>query len=116
VILPGEDQAASKPPRFEPGALVRHLRYGYRGVVVALDLACTAPDSWYLSNQSQPRRDQPWYHVLVDDATHATYVAQENLERDPSGQAVRHPLVPLFFEPYDGRRYLRNDRPWGTFG
>lgn len=61
--------AINHPPRtvFEPGQLVRHRRYGYRGVVVDRDEFCEADDEWYSKNQTQPDRDQPWYHVLVED-------------------------------------------------
>ena len=60
--------AISRPaqPVFESGQLVRHRRYGYRGVVVDRDEFCQADDEWYSKNQTQPNRDQPWYHVLVD--------------------------------------------------
>ena len=53
-------------PNFEPGEVVQHIRYGYRGVIVDFDSACMAPDDWYQSNQTRPDRNQPWYHVLVD--------------------------------------------------
>ncbi|MFQ5845905.1 MAG: heat shock protein HspQ, partial [Planctomycetota bacterium] len=66
------------PPRFEPGELVRHRRYGYRGVVAGLDPECRAGDEWYQGNLTQPDRRQPWYHVLVHGAQHTTYVAEEN--------------------------------------
>ena len=39
-----EEKDASEP-RFEPGQLVVHRRYGYRGVVVAFDVTCEAKDS-----------------------------------------------------------------------
>ena len=100
--------------RFQPGDLVRHRRYGYRGVVVAFDLECSAPEDWYQSNQTRPRREQPWYHVLVDRSHHTTYAAQENLEADFSATAVVHPLLGEFFSEFSEGRYVRNERPWGT--
>ena len=99
--------------RFVPGELVRHRHYGYRGVVVDLDPACTAPDSWYRSNKTQPRKDQPWYHVLVDQSPHTTYAAEENLEPDFSSEQITHPLLPAFFSAFKDGSYVRNDRPWG---
>ena len=101
-------------PRFAPGELVRHRRYGYRGVVVDADPACSASNEWYAANKTQPRRDQPWYHVLVHASAQATYAAEENLEPDPSNEAILHPLLGQFFEFFDGGRYVRNDRPWGS--
>ena len=99
-------------PEFQIGQLVRHRRYGYRGVVVDLDLSCQADEAWYQSNRTQPDRDQPWYHVLVHDATHATYAAESNLEADPSGAPVVHPLIERFFERFEAGSYVRNDEPW----
>lgn len=99
---------------FVEGQLVRHKRYGYRGVVVSVDSSCRAPDDWYLSNRSQPDRDQPWYHVLVDDGDHVTYAAQTSLLPDESMKKISHPYTEHFFDGFKEGRYLRNDRPWPT--
>ena len=100
---------------FEPGQLVRHRHYRYRGVVVACDPCCRADEAWYTANQTQPNRDQPWYHVLVHNSDHATYPAQDNLLPDTSGQPIRHPLLTTFFADFlvDGK-YIRNDLPWSV--
>lgn len=98
--------------KFRPGQLVRHKRYGYRGVVVDHDPFCKAPDSWYLKNQTQPSPNQPWYHVLVDGSSTATYAAQTSLVEDDRVAPVAHPLVPVFFSEFDGQSYLSNDQPW----
>lgn len=97
---------------FEPGQLVRHRRHGYRGVVVALDAACNAPDAWYDANATKPRKDQPWYHVLVDHSSQSTYAAEEHLEPDPSREPIAHPLVDEFFDRFEHGVYRRNARPW----
>lgn len=102
----------SLPPLYVPGQLVRHRRYGYRGVIVDVDRHCRASQQWYESNQTQPDRSQPWYHVLVHAATHTTYAAQTSLEPDPSGDPIDHPLVPAFFSDFDGQAYQRNEREW----
>jgi heat shock protein HspQ len=109
----GESQQdETGPPAFVPGQLVRHRRYGYRGVVVAADRRCEADKAWYQKNQTQPNRRQPWYHVFVHDTAIATYAAQQNLEADDSGEPIRHPLVTRFFKDFRGGRYLRNDQAW----
>lgn len=100
--------------RFRPGQLVRHRRYGYRGVVVAFDLQCVADDQWYYANPTQPARSQPWYHVLVHGTDQTTYAAQENLRPDATGLPVEHPLVDHFFTRFAGDHYVRNDEPWPT--
>ena len=53
--------------------------------------------------KSKPPRDKPWYHVLVDQSNTTTYVAEQNLEEEPSPQPVRHPLVRTVFQPFRGR-------------
>ena len=98
--------------RFTRGELVRHRRYGYRAVVVDFDLQCQASEAWYATNQTQPPREQPWYHLLVDGAGHTTYAAETNLEPDDTGDPVVHPLLPHFFEAFEDGRYVRNDRPF----
>jgi heat shock protein HspQ len=105
-------QRATPPPRFAPGDLVRHVRYGYRGVVVALDPVCRASEAWYRSNRTQPAREQPWYHVLVDGASHSTYAAQTSLDADPEPRPVEHPLVAAFFDGFAAGRHVRNGEPW----
>ena len=101
-------------PKFEPGEIIFHKKYGYRGVIVSLDPVCKAPDSWYLSNQTQPDRNQPWYHILVDGNQQVTYVAQSNLVYDQLNKPVVHPMLNLFFFGHDEseNKYLRNTVPW----
>lgn len=79
--------------KFRVGDIIHHRRYDYRGVIVAADPQCTADEDWYQRNQTQPRRDQPWYHVVVDQASHMTYVAEEHLEPDPDGGPVHSVLL-----------------------
>ena len=99
-------------PKFEVGQLVRHVRYGYRGVVVDVDLECQADEEWYQRNNTQPRRDQPWYHVLVHAVGHATYPAESSLEADSSGEQIIHPHLTRFFDGFEDGKYVRNDNPW----
>ncbi len=95
-----------------PGDLIRHGRYDYRGVIVSVDPECLADDVWYYSNQTQPAKNQPWYHVLVHNSDQTTYTAHSSIERDSSKSEVNHPLIPLFFESFEGTRYVRNNHPW----
>lgn len=99
-------------PIFEPGQLVQHRRYGYRGVVVDHDESCQADDKWYAKNQTQPDRDQPWYHVLVDGSSTCTYAASESLVADSSGLPIEHSLLQHFFSEFKNGVYIRNDEPW----
>ena len=93
--------------RFSVGDLIRHRLFGYRGVVVDVDLKFQASEEWYAAvARSRPPRDKPWYHVLVDGATHMTYVAERNLDRDDVAEEIRHPMVGYYFSSFDGSRYL----------
>ena len=105
-------------PKYQPGQIIRHHRYGYRGVVVDTDPRCQADDAWYQSNQTQPDRDQPWYHILIDHSTKTTYAAEDNLRADgDSDQPVVHPLVHHFFSGFADGRHERNGKAWpGAWG
>ncbi len=92
---------------FCPGQLVRHVLFPYRGVVVDLDATFQLTDEWYEQMaRSRPPRDQPWYHVLVHEASHMTYVAQRNLAPDTSGTRIVHPMLDHFFSGFRDGRYV----------
>jgi len=97
---------------YKPGQLVKHKRYGYRGVIVEVDHECLADENWYQKNQTQPDRRQPWYHVLVTDTDQITYPAQSSLLPDESCEEVRHPLINHFFSRFENNHYIRNEEPW----
>jgi len=99
-------------PSYVAGQVVAHCRYGYRGIVVDFDLQCNATDSWYYGNQTQPDRNQSWYHVLVDGSDQVTYVAESNLHKDKIKKTVAHPLLNYFFSRSEEGKYVRNDNPW----
>lgn len=92
--------------QFELGTLVEHRMYGYRGAIFGRDPRCMADDEWYESNQTQPDRGQPWYHVLVHGSEHTTYVAEENLDLDGGAEQVVHPLTHRFFSGFASGRYV----------
>ena len=100
--------------KFQTGDIITHKRYGYRGIIVQTDVHFQGDENWYLSNQTQPSKDQSWYFVLVDESQQVTYVAEKNLYHDNSGILVVHPMLNLFFSGFDTKlnRYNRNDVPW----
>ena len=74
--------------KFSVGALIHHLLFDYRGVVFDVDPEFQGSEDWYAQMaRSRPPRDEPWYHVLVHNATHTTYVAERNLDTDPNKTA-----------------------------
>jgi heat shock protein HspQ len=96
--------------RFSVGEVVHHQLFNYRGVIVDVDPEFQAPEEWYEAvAKSRPPKDQPWYHVLVDGAGHATYVAERNLEHDQNTNPVNHPLIKEFFSSFENGRYIRDD-------
>ncbi len=111
--LVGEtDPDSDEKQLFEIGQLVKHKRYGYRGVVVDVDDSCRADEQWYQGNRTQPERNQPWYHVLADGSDGIYYPAQSSLEPDDESTPVENPYVAHFFTDFANGRYIRNDRPW----
>jgi heat shock protein HspQ len=92
--------------QFSIGDVVNHKLFGYRGVIVDVDPSFVGTDAWYESvASSRPPKDQPWYHVLPHGGRHQTYVAERNLENDPTGMPVEHPLVPFQFLGWKAGRY-----------
>ena len=95
---------------FFVGQLVHHRRFDYRGVVFDVDATFQGTDEWYEKiARSRPPKDQPWYHVLVERASHTTYVAERHLEPDHQGDPIVHPLLTdLFGDFQDGRYTLKH--------
>jgi heat shock protein HspQ len=83
--------------RFSVGQLVHHKLFDYRGVIIDVDPTFRGSDEWYEAvARSGPPKDRPWYHVLVHNAAHRTYVAERNLESDESGEPIVHPELDSF--------------------
>ena len=94
--------------KFSIGQLVHHVLFGYRGVVVDVDATFQGTESWYdQMAKSQPPKDEPWYHVLVDNAQHMTYVAERNLESDKLHAPIEHPLIGYYFSEFENGHYNR---------
>lgn len=94
--------------KFSVGELVHHKLFDYRGVIIDVDADFQSTDEWYDAvARSRPPKDKPWYHVLVHNATHTTYVAEQNLEADDSVEPIKHPLVNDFFSDFQAGRYVR---------
>lgn len=93
--------------RFRVGQIIRHKLFDYRGVVVDVDPVFSGTEEWYeMMAKSRPPKDRPWYHVLVHDASHTTYVAERNLEADESAQPVNHHLVDEIFSGMENGVYV----------
>ena len=93
--------------RYRIGQLVRHRHFPFRGVIFDVDPEFNHTDEWLqaIPEAVRPRKDQPFYHLLAENATtsYVAYVSEQNLEADPGGGPIRHPQVrELFGELKDG--------------
>ncbi len=92
--------------QFSVGDLVHHKLFDYRGVIIDVDPRLMLSHEWYDTvARSRPPKDQPWYHVLVHDGVHTTYVSERNLQPDPSGDPIAHPATDEFFGAFADGRY-----------
>jgi len=97
--------------KFAIGQLVHHKLFDYRGVIVDVDPEFQGSDEWYeFVAKSRPPKNAPWYHVLVHENEHVTYVAERNLERDTSRDRIVHPLVSHYFDAFDDGAYTSKSK------
>jgi heat shock protein HspQ len=97
--------------QFAIGDLVHHRLFDYRGVIVDVDPNFQSTEEWYeLVARSRPPKDKPWYHVLVHEAMHSTYVAERNLQRNDSASPIVHPMIKHVFSRFANGRYVSDER------
>ncbi|SKA05657.1 heat shock protein HspQ [Enhydrobacter aerosaccus] len=110
--------AIAQPPmrtaKFAIGQVVKHRLYPFRGVIFDVDPVFANTEEWLASipENLRPRRDQPFYHLLAENAqtTYVAYVSEQNLLADDSGKPVSHPQVPHFFKELKRGQYVSRDR------
>ena len=96
-------------PKYGIGQVVHHKLFDYRGVVIDVDPVFSLSEEWYEQvAKSRPRKDAPWYRVLVGGALHETYVAEQNLEEDTDDSPIEHPLLDAFFDAFENGHYVRS--------
>ena len=84
--------------KFKSGQIISHKLFDYRGVILKVDQTFSSTDEWYEQMaKSNPPKDKPWYHVLVHNKNHTTYVAERNLKLDDLQLDITHPLLPFYF-------------------
>jgi len=97
--------------QFAVGDLICHRLFDYRGVIVDVDPDFQSTDEWYEEvARSRPPKDKPWYHVLVHESAHSTYVAERNLGTDESMDPISHPMIEHFFARFENGRYFSPSR------
>jgi heat shock protein HspQ len=88
--------------KFTIGQVVRHRLFPFRGVIFDIDPTFDNTEEWWQSipEEVRPRKDQPFYHLLAENAEteYVAYVSEQNLLPDMSGDPLRHPQVSEIFE------------------
>lgn len=91
---------------FHAGQVIHHRLFEYRGVIIGVDQTFQLSEEWYEAvARSCPPKGEPWYHVLVHDSHQTTYVAEQNLQQDPSGEPIEHPLLESYFDKFSDGFY-----------
>lgn len=97
---------------FMRGQVVKHKDSNYKAVVLDYDIYFINDEKWYEADAAKPEKNQPWYYLLIDELSAISYVAQSQLEIHEDQSEIEHPLIDFFFDDFDGKRYLRNDKSW----
>ncbi len=92
--------------KFRIGQIIHHKLFDYTGVVFDIDPVFQSSDEWYEQVAlSHPPKNKPWYHILVHEAEHTTYVAEQNLDLEENPKVIQHPLINSLFNKFDGLQY-----------
>lgn len=79
---------------FNIGQVIYHKHYNFRGIIVDVDAEFSGDDEWYEEHaKNKPSKDQPWYHVIVDEDSVMAYVSQQNICSDVSDLNIDNPLL-----------------------
>ena len=100
--------------KFHIGQIVKHRVYPFRGVIFDVDPEFANTEEWWLSipENVRPRKEQPYYHLLAENAQgpYIAYVSEQNLVPEPNPSPVAHPEIDTFFEGLRGERYVSHPR------
>ena len=110
---PGMDHVPAAPPvtraRFGIGEVVKHRLLDFRGVIFDVDPVFANSDEWYeaIPAEIRPRKDQPFYHLLAENAesSYVAYVSQQNLLPDEEDEPIDHPAIDGLFDGFEPGRY-----------
>lgn len=96
-----------KVARFSLGQVVYHREMEYRGVILDVDpmFLGDGETASRAVGEDEPL-DRPWYHILGDGRDHVTYVSENRLAADDSGEPVAHPSLSLFFKGFEKDHYV----------
>lgn len=90
-----------KHAKFRIGLVVKHRIFPFRGVIFDVDPEFANTEEWYqaIPEETRPRRDQPFYHILAENSEneYIAYVSEQNLLPDTSGEPLHHPQIAQMF-------------------
>jgi heat shock protein HspQ len=99
----------ARDAKFAIGQVVKHRVFPFRGVIFDVDPEFANTEEWWqaIPEEIRPRKDQPFYHLLAENAEseYVAYVSEQNLLPDHSGEPLRHPQIPDVFEQDDSGGY-----------
>lgn len=105
---------AVRRAKFAIGQVVRHRLFPFRGVIFDVDPQFANTEEWYeaIPKEVRPRKDQPFYHLLAENAEteYIAYVSEQNLLEDRSGEPIRHPQLRELFDRMPDGNYAPKDR------
>ncbi len=100
--------------KFRIGDIVRHRLHPFRGVIFDVDPVFANTEEWWqaIPAESRPHKDQPFYHLLAENAetTYIAYVSEQNLLPDESARPVSHPMIGDLFTGIEDGRYVPRRR------
>lgn len=99
--------------KFGIGQVVKHRKFGFRGVVFDIDPEFSNTEEWWMSipEDVRPNKDQPFYHLFAEneETEYIAYVSEQNLLVDTSREPVRHPQVrEVFTRARDGSYRMKS--------
>ncbi len=97
--------------KFAVGQIVRHRHFPFRGVIYDVDPVFNNTEEWYQSipPERRPAKDQPFYHLLAQNAeggSYEAYVSEQNLVVDAENGPINHPMIDEMFEKTPAGSYV----------
>ncbi len=104
-------QRLCREAKFSVGQIVRHRLFPFRGVIYDVDPVFNNTEEWYqaIPADRRPSKDQPFYHLLAQNAQggpYEAYVSEQNLLPDAENGPVQHPMIEVVFERMAGDHYV----------
>jgi len=95
--------------KFGIGEVVKHRLFPFRGIIFDIDPSFDNTEEWYRSipEHIRPAKDQPFYHVLAENAVteYVAYVSEQNLLPDDEEEPLLNTQLESMFEKKDDGRF-----------